>query len=210
MASATLYQPNNDSTSYDLNTDSNITTDILNISGLNPYSVPVLAYYPTDASVIIDIITGDTTENNDIYAGDNNISFRVRNISGSPISGVKISAVVDSPQTIVFGTTNSNGMLENKNLSLPLTKLGHNIYFSFLFPANYGLSNNTVTISKQVKSNYRLFLENGTEISSRNIIVYNIGRYTNNGELKFTKDLKKYYIKGTNQVYGWLIVQILI
>jgi hypothetical protein len=205
MASATLYQPNNDSTSYDLNTDSNITTDILNISGLNPYSVPVLAYYPTDASVIIDIITGDTTENNDIYAGDNNISFRVRNISGSPISGVKISAVVDSPQTIVFGTTNSNGMLENKNLSLPLTKLGHNIYFSFLFPANYGLSNNTVTISKQVKSNYRLFLENGTEISSRNIIVYNIGRYTNNGELKFTKDLKKYYIKGTNQVYGWLI-----
>ncbi|HPV66382.1 MAG TPA: carboxypeptidase-like regulatory domain-containing protein [archaeon] len=205
MASATLYQPNNDSTSYDLNTDSNITTDILNISGLNPYSVPVLAYYPTDANVIIEIITGDTTENNDIYAGDNIISFRVRNISGSPISGVKISAVVNSPQTIVFGTTNSNGMLENKNLSLPLTKLGHNIYFSFLFPANYGLSNNTVTISKQVKSNYRLFLENGTEISSRNTIVYNIGKYTYNGNFKFTKDLKKYYIKGTNQVYGWLI-----
>jgi hypothetical protein len=204
MASATL-NPQENGTNYDLNTDSNLATNLLNISGLNPYSVPVLAYYPADANVIIEIITGDATGNNDIYAGDNNISFRVRNISGSPISGVRISSTVYSPQAIIFGTTNSNGLLSNKNLSLPLSKLGSSINFSFLFPANFGFSNNTVVISKQIKSSYRLFLEDGTEISQGNAIQYNVGRYMNNGQLKFTKAEKNYYIKGTNQVSGRLI-----
>ena len=204
MASAAVNPPG-DTTTYDLNTDSNLSTNILNISGLDPQLTPILAYYSSDSNVIVEIITKDDTGNNDIFAGDNNISFRVRNIAGIPISGVRVTAVIYSPQTILLGVTDNTGMISNKNLSLPMSKLGHTINFSFLFPSNYGLSNNTVIISKQVKSNYRLFLEDGTEMSSRNIIEYNVGRYTNNGKLKFTKAEKNYYIKGTNQVYGRLI-----
>lgn len=201
-AVATTNFPNNTIT-YDLNTDSNLTTDLLDLSGLNPYTTPILAYYPSDSNLLIEIITSDATGNNEIYVGDNNLSFRVRNISGQPIAGIKVTAIV-SPQTINFGFTNNAGTISNKNLSLPLSKIGSRITFKFLFPSNYGLANNTYTISKLVKSNYKLYLENGTEISANNVIQYNVGRYFNNGVPKITKDQKNYYVRGSNLVYGKL------
>lgn len=194
-----------DPTHSDFNYDSNITTNLLNISGLNPFNVPVLSYLPTgpnDSNVIVEIITKDTTNNNDIFVGDNNVSFRVRNTMGIPIPEIEVYAKVSPTVEIPFGITNHKGQIINKNLSLPVTNIGHDVDFYFIFPPSYGFFNNRILITKQVKSSYRLFLENETEISPNNVIEYNIGKYTINGELKYTQDHKSYYIKGANQIFG--------
>lgn len=202
-----ILDPINNNTNYDFNNDSKITTNLLNISGLNPFNVPILSYLPTgpnDSNVVIEIITNDATNNNDIFVGDNSVSFRVRNKMGVPISGVVVLARVASSPPIPFGRTNSNGQILNKILPLPIEKLGYDVNFEFEFPSSSGFFNNKIIISKQVKSSYRLFLENGIEISKDNVLQYNVGKYTINGQTKYSKDNKSYYIKGTNQVYGKL------
>lgn len=171
-----------------------INTNILDIQGINPDSKNILSYYD-DSNVFIEILTNDVNGSNNIYIGDNNISFRVRNRNGNPISNILIKYRIDSSNEIELGLTNDNGFLLDKNISFEKTRLGDNVSFIFAnFPIVYGLSGNSITVIKTINSGYKLVHENGQDITTINPIVYNVGKFTINGTSEITKDKKNYYI----------------
>ncbi len=184
-------------------TNSNISTNLFNISDLDPFTLPVQSYN-SDSNVFIEIIVNNTINDPNLYAGDNNISFRVRNNYGSPIPGVIVTAQIMgyTPNPINFGTTDNNGLTNTTPWPLPILATGYKVKFRFGFPVSYGLPNNQVIIMKTITSGYKLYLDNNTEITPNNPITYSVGRYTNNGVPIITKDEKSYFIKRTSYVFG--------
>lgn len=184
-----------------------IDTKLLGISDLNPYSKNVLAYYD-DSNIFIEILTNDYDELNDVYIGDNNITFIVKDKYNTPIPNINIKYQLQTTEQ-TLGVTNNRGLLEDKNISFTLDKLGWNIYFKFTdFPISYGLPNNTITLKKTIKPGYKLTHENGQTITVSNPLVYDVGKYQINGISKITTAMKNYFLVKTSSQIP--IVNILV
>lgn len=176
-------------------TGAKISTNILEISQLNPFSRNVLSYY-SDSNLFIEILTLSPDLQNSIYIGDNNVSFRVRNKMGNPIAGIVVKYQLSGQAEVELGETNENGFLQEQVISFGQNMVGATIAFKFSnFPIIYGLQNNSVTITKAIQSGYRLIHSNGQSITASNPLIYSVGRYRiNNEAAKLTKDKKEYYI----------------
>ena len=119
------------------NTNAKISTNILDIQEINPRNENVLSYYD-DSNVFIEILTNDLDNSNNIYIGDNAVSFRVRDKFGNPIPDILIKYQMSLFPEVVLGETNENGYLLDRNISLTESRLGDNITFRFTFPVSYG------------------------------------------------------------------------
>jgi len=175
------------------NSSATIDTNILEISNYRPHSKNILAYY-ADSNVFIEILTNDHNNQNNVYAGDNNISFRVRTNIGQPISGIVVKYNVGLNPQVLLGNTNTNGYLLDRNISLSHSQIGHQIIFSFEFPVSYGFVGNRVVIPKTIMSGISLIHSTGLPISDLNPITYSVGKYIYNGVTEKTEQEKEYFI----------------
>lgn len=190
-------------------TGAKISTNILEISQLNPFSKNMLSYY-SDSNIFIEILTGSPDLQNSIYIGDNNVSFRVRDKIGNPIAGIMVKYQLPEQAEVELGETNEDGFLQEQMISFGQNMVGKTIAFRFSdFPIIYGLQNNSVTITKTIQSGYRLVHSNGQSITSSNPLIYSVGRYRiNNGVAKLTEDKKEYYIVKSSAYNPSLIIDI--
>jgi len=126
--------------------------------------IPVYAYI-SGADYLVEINTSDSSGNNYIYAGTNDVNFFVHSNMGVPLSGVgvKYSFAADPGFEYVLGETNANGALLDKNVVVPINLVGSNINFMFTFDANYGFNNSQLVINKEIKSGY--FIIPGTPLN---------------------------------------------
>ena len=124
-----------------------------NIFNLVDRDINVYAYREGDGVNTL-ITTQDITGNNNIFIGDNNVSFRVIDNNGLAIADINVSYELQGGTPIFVGQTNSDGMISNYPLSFPIDLLDTNIDFIFTFPSSYGLENNEIVISKKIISGY--------------------------------------------------------
>lgn len=173
-----------------------LVTNFLDMENENPVFKNILSYYD-DSNIFLEILTQSL--NNDVLIGDNNITFRVRNKIGEPLSGVVVKYHIVPNAEIILGETNALGFLENVSLSFPINFLGKNIFFKFSnFSENHGLQNNAITLTRTLKSGYSLAHENASVLSSTNPLIYLIGKYKINNEEQTTSYKKNYYILKNN------------
>jgi len=120
-------------------------------------SIPVYAYV-TGSNYVVQIDTSDLSGNNNIYAGDNDLNFFVSDNLGNPLKDVEIKYEYENYPGIELdlGKTSSDGYLRDKSIAVDFNLIGSNVYFKFVFDANYGFNNSMITITKNIMSGYSI------------------------------------------------------
>jgi hypothetical protein len=161
--------------------DSKMVSNILD--NFPKIEIPVFSYY-SDADFVFEITTSDPE--NELFVGQNNVSFKVIDNYGEPVSNVFIKYIVPGGELISLGSTNAQGLLQNKNISFSVSDISKMVDFRFIFTPEFGFSQNTVTRKEKVLSGYSILED---KINSA-INYYNI----NDSFIIDSKQLGKYNI----------------
>jgi hypothetical protein len=119
---------------------------------------PVYSYYD-GYDYIINIENDNISEDGNIYTGVNNLNFTVQNIHGEKLEDVSIKYQFDSGSSFELGETDQDGKLENQEIFIPLDRLSEEIDFIFDFSSDSGLENNSLKITRTIRSNYSIQAE---------------------------------------------------
>ncbi len=125
------------------------------INNFATVNIPVYAYV-LGTDYVVQIETSDLSGNNNIYAGENDLNFFVYNNLGNPLKDVGIKYEYQNAPGIEYflGNTSVDGSLRDKNILVDYNLIGSDIYFRFMFDANFGFNNSMLSITKNIMSGY--------------------------------------------------------
>ena len=119
------------------------------------FSIPVLAY--TVGDYIILIKTTDPSGDNDIFAGNNNITFEIKSAEGHPINNINVKYTYSGLGFMIplgFTGIDTPGKLQS-TISFGPELINSDINFIFTFPSESGYSNDENIITKKVSPGYK-------------------------------------------------------
>ena len=156
----------------------------------DPFTTPLkIPIYTYNGSAQYTVSVVSSNPNGDLFIGDNNLTFKVIDNTGTGMSDVDIEYVLPDSTESTVGTTNSSGIISNFNLPFDYSLLGENIIFNFIFDPSLGLPNNTISLTKKVMSG--IYVDEST-------LIYNINYININDNVEYNISENTYTILNKN------------
>ncbi len=162
----TLFRP----TGFFENTTFSIPKIVTNLfTNFPTINTNVYSYY-SDVNFVFEITTD--VFNDQLIIGENNVSFKVLDNYGSPVSDVIVKYQKFGSELIPLGSTNAQGVLVNQNIYADIVDIDKNVNFYFIFSPEFGFVGNTVSRVKKIFSGYNI-LEDSINASANYYILTN-------------------------------------